>query len=33
MFVEVAAGMGIHSIHHTGYESTRAALAGLGLED
>ena len=33
MFVEVAAGLGIHSIHHTGYDSTRAALAGLGLED
>jgi putative hydrolase of the HAD superfamily len=31
MFVEVAAAMGIHSIHHTGYDSTRAALAELGL--
>jgi putative hydrolase of the HAD superfamily len=31
MFVEVANGMGIHGIHHTGYESTRKALAELGL--
>ena len=31
MFVEVARGLGIHGIHHTGYESTRAALCCFGL--
>jgi putative hydrolase of the HAD superfamily len=31
MFVEVARGLGIHGIHHTGYECTRSALACLGL--
>ncbi len=31
MFVEVARGLGIVGIHHTGHESTRAALAELGL--
>jgi putative hydrolase of the HAD superfamily len=31
MFVEVAQGMGIRSIHHTGFESTQASLASLGL--
>ena len=31
MFVEVARGLGIHGIHHTGYESTRAALECFGL--
>ena len=31
MFVEVALGLGIAGIIHTGLESTRAALAGLGL--
>lgn len=31
MFVEVAESFGLHGIHHTGYESTRAALAELGL--
>ena len=31
MFVEVARGLGIHGIHHTDYESTRSALANLGL--
>jgi putative hydrolase of the HAD superfamily len=31
MFVEVARGMGIKGIHHTGFESTKAALATLGL--
>ena len=31
MFVEVAQGMGIQSIHHTDFESTRAGLASLGL--
>jgi putative hydrolase of the HAD superfamily len=31
MFVEVAIGLGIHGIHHTGYESTRATLEEMGL--
>jgi putative hydrolase of the HAD superfamily len=31
LFVEVARGLGLNGIHHTGFESTRAALAGLGL--
>jgi putative hydrolase of the HAD superfamily len=31
MFAEVARGLGIRSIHHTGLESTRDALASLGL--
>jgi putative hydrolase of the HAD superfamily len=31
LFVEVAQQLGMHGIHHTGYESTRAALATLGL--
>ncbi|MCL4535620.1 MAG: HAD family phosphatase [Bacteroidetes bacterium] len=31
MFVEVAETLGIQGIHHTDYESTRAALATLGL--
>ncbi len=31
MFVEVAQGMGIRSLHHTGFESTRESLASLGL--
>lgn len=31
MFVEVAQGLGIRSIHHRGLESTRSALASLGL--
>jgi putative hydrolase of the HAD superfamily len=31
MFVEVARGLGIRGLRHTGYEATRAALAGLGL--
>ncbi len=31
MFVEVAQGLGIRSIHHTGFESTREGLASLGL--
>jgi putative hydrolase of the HAD superfamily len=31
MFVDVARGLGIRGIHHTGYDSTRAALAALGL--
>jgi len=31
MFVEVAQTMGIRGIHHTGYDSTRAALTSLGL--
>jgi putative hydrolase of the HAD superfamily len=35
MFVEVAHGLGLRGIHHTGVDSTRGALAelGLGLED
>lgn len=32
MFVQAAQGLGIRGIHHTGYESTRAGLAGAGLE-
>ena len=31
LFVEVARGLGIRGIHHRSYESTRAALAALGL--
>jgi putative hydrolase of the HAD superfamily len=31
MFTEVACSLGIHCIHHTGFETTRAALANLGL--
>jgi len=31
MFVDVAEGLGIRSILHTGYQSTRAQLAALGL--
>ncbi|MCS6851787.1 MAG: HAD family phosphatase [Gemmataceae bacterium] len=31
MFAEVASGLGIHGIHHQSYESSRAALAELGL--
>jgi putative hydrolase of the HAD superfamily len=31
MFVEVARSLGIHGIVHKDHESTRAALAGLGL--
>ncbi len=31
MFVDVAEGLGIRSILHTGYRSTRARLASLGL--
>jgi len=31
MFVEVAQGLGIRSIQHTGFESTRARLGSLGL--
>ncbi len=32
MFVEVAARMGIHALHHTDYETTRKKLAALGLK-
>ena len=32
LYVEVAQRLGMHGIHHTGYESTRSALAALGLE-
>ena len=31
MFVEIARSHGLRAIHHTSYESTRAALAKLGL--
>jgi putative hydrolase of the HAD superfamily len=31
MFTEVACSLGLHCIHHTGYETTREALANLGL--
>jgi putative hydrolase of the HAD superfamily len=31
MFVEVARGLGIKGIIHTGYDTTRMALEGLGL--
>ena len=31
MFTEVACSLGIHCLHHTGCETTRAALADLGL--
>jgi putative hydrolase of the HAD superfamily len=33
MFVQVAEGLGIRSILHTDYESTRAKLASLGLQE
>jgi putative hydrolase of the HAD superfamily len=33
MFVQIAKGMGIQSILHTDYKSTRAKLASLGLTD
>ncbi len=32
MFVEVARGLRIRGIHHTGHESTRRQLATLGLD-
>jgi putative hydrolase of the HAD superfamily len=32
MFVQVAEGLGIRSILHTDYETTRARLAALGLD-
>ncbi len=32
LFVQVAEGMGMRSIHHTDYQSTRAQLAALGLD-
>jgi putative hydrolase of the HAD superfamily len=31
LFVEVAGTLGIRGIHHTGYDTTRAALQALGL--
>ncbi|HQT91516.1 MAG TPA: HAD-IA family hydrolase, partial [Candidatus Kryptobacter bacterium] len=31
MFSQVAAGLGLRSINHTGYESTKSKLARLGL--
>jgi putative hydrolase of the HAD superfamily len=33
MFVQIAEGLGIRSILHTDYKSTRAKLASLGFED
>ena len=33
MFVQVARGLGIQGVHHEGYESTRAALGGLGIRN
>jgi len=33
MFVQIAEGMGIRSILHTDYESTRAKLVSLGLQN
>ncbi len=33
LFVQIAAGMGIRSILHTDYKSTRTALAACGLPD
>ncbi|MEO6800958.1 MAG: HAD family hydrolase [Rhodanobacter sp.] len=33
MFVQVAEGMGIRGLLHTSYQSTRAQLAALGLEE
>ena len=32
MFVQIAEGLGIRSILHTNYKSTRAKLASLGLQ-
>jgi putative hydrolase of the HAD superfamily len=31
LFVEVARGMGLRAVHHTSYEETKRAFAGLGL--
>jgi putative hydrolase of the HAD superfamily len=33
LFVEVARGLGLRGLVHAGYESTRDALAALGLDD
>ena len=33
MFVQIAEGLGIRSILHTDWKSTRAQLASLGLEE
>jgi FMN phosphatase YigB (HAD superfamily) len=33
MFVQIADGMGIRSILHTDYKSTRAKLASFGLQN
>ncbi len=32
LFVQVAEGLGIRGIRHTGYQSTRTQLASLGLQ-
>ena len=31
LFVEIAQSLGLHGIHHTGFETTRTTLEGLGL--
>jgi len=33
MFVQIAEGLGIRSILHTDYRSTRAKLAAFGLQN
>jgi len=33
MFVQIAEGLGIRSILHTDYSSTRAKLASFGLQN
>ena len=33
LFIEVGRGLGLHGIHHTDIDKTRAALANLGLDD
>jgi putative hydrolase of the HAD superfamily len=33
MFVQIAEGLGIQSILHTDYRSTRAKLASVGLQN
>ena len=33
LFVEIAQSLGLHGIHHTGFETTRHTLKDLGLEE
>jgi putative hydrolase of the HAD superfamily len=33
LFVEIAQSLGLHGIHHTGFETTRDRLKDLGLEE